>query len=601
MVSEVNMNGSSSDQAHDYDVVIVGGGPAGTTCATLLKKYDPSIRVLVLEKEKFPRDHIGESQLPGINSILVEMDVWDKVEAADFPIKIGASYTWGKHSDQWDFDFYPVEHWRDEPRPARFEGQRVFTAFQVDRAKFDKILLDHTREMGAAVREETAVTEVLKDGDRISGLRLSDGSVVTGKHYVDASGVVGIIRRAMGVGAWIPDELRNIATWAYWENADWAVRIGVGGTRIQIRSLPYGWMWFIPLGPTRTSVGLVLPAEKYKEFGLPPEDLYRKAISDQPQIARLLEKAKMEGEITSCKDWSQLSDRLYGENWFLIGEVAGFADPILSAGMNLAHQSGRDVAYTILELERGKHDPKWLRDRYNIRQRECVRTHIRFGQFWYSANSCFTDLKDHCSEIAKAAGLKLNPAQAWRWLSQGGFTSDNPTRPIFGLWDLESAKGTIQKCLGHDVIDEVKYTIDDFNVFTLDLSNSKQDVLGYLVDGRIEAAPCFRRGHHVLSTVGFYGDVIKVLQREKHMDRIIPLFERIAIGFGVPRERVPGLVYTMLQTLEAMVSDGWVKCGLDKSRPLLERMAAEHTIRWSDKTSEAVKKHNPAMSYEENN
>ncbi|MBX3362332.1 MAG: tryptophan 7-halogenase [Phycisphaeraceae bacterium] len=100
-----------------YDVVVVGGGPAGTTVASLLRKYNPNLSVLILEKEKFPREHIGESQLPGISGILHEMGVWDKVEAANFPIKLGASYTWGKIGDIWDFDFYPAEEFVDEARP----------------------------------------------------------------------------------------------------------------------------------------------------------------------------------------------------------------------------------------------------------------------------------------------------------------------------------------------------------------------------------------------------------------------------------------------------------------------------------------------------
>ncbi|MFI4916853.1 MAG: tryptophan 7-halogenase, partial [Phycisphaerales bacterium JB060] len=125
------------------DVAIIGGGPSGSTLATLLRKYNPALKVLVLEKEVFPREHVGESQLPAISPILNEMGVWDKVEAANFPVKLGASLTWGRDGERWDFDFYPVEEFKDEPRPAKFEGQRQRTAFQVERSIYDKILLDH--------------------------------------------------------------------------------------------------------------------------------------------------------------------------------------------------------------------------------------------------------------------------------------------------------------------------------------------------------------------------------------------------------------------------------------------------------------------------
>ena len=127
---------SQPDQINEVDVAIVGGGPSGSTVATLLKKYNPELSVMILEKAKFPREHVGESQLPGISAILDEMGVWDKVEAAGFPIKIGASYTWGKGDEAWDFVFYPAEEFVDEPRPAKFEGQRRYTAFQVERDRY---------------------------------------------------------------------------------------------------------------------------------------------------------------------------------------------------------------------------------------------------------------------------------------------------------------------------------------------------------------------------------------------------------------------------------------------------------------------------------
>ena len=367
--------------ATPYDVVIIGGGPGGSTAASLLRKYNPALRVLILEKARFPRDHVGESQLPAIGSILNEMGVWEKVEQAGFPIKIGASYTWGRNNDRWDFDFYPVEEWRDEPRPAMYTGQRLHTAFQVDRALYDDLLLKHAESLGAEARQETHVVEILREGDRVTGLRLECGEIVTGRHYIDASGTVGILRRAMGVEVRVTNELRNIAVWEYWRNAEWAVEIGVGATRVQVRSLPYGWIWFIPLGPDRTSVGLITPAEHYKKTGLSPEEIYLKALEEQPEIASLVRNATRENNLQSCKDWSQLAERVVGENWFLVGEAAGFADPILAAGMSLAHSSAREAAYTILELDRAELDPAWLRERYDRRNRTNIEQHIRFAQY----------------------------------------------------------------------------------------------------------------------------------------------------------------------------------------------------------------------------
>src|SRR5262245_61094267 len=219
---------------HHYDVAIVGGGPGGSTVGTLLKKYAPQLRVLILEREQFPRDHVGESQLPGISEVLDEMGCWDKVEAANFPIKIGATFRWGKSPELWDFEFLPLSDFKDEPRPGKFQGQRHRTAFQVDRSIYDQILLDHAREFGCEVREETQVTSIDRQGDRVTGFQLDKGVPVTARHYVDASGHIGILRRAMGVEMDVPTSLMNIAIWDYWDNAEWAVKIGVGGTRIQV-------------------------------------------------------------------------------------------------------------------------------------------------------------------------------------------------------------------------------------------------------------------------------------------------------------------------------------------------------------------------------
>lgn len=243
------------------DVAVIGGGPGGSTLGSYLKKYAPHLKVCIFEQEAFPRDHVGESQLPIISYYLDEMGVWDKVEAANFPIKVGATYKWGRTKELWDFNFLPGAAFDDEPRPGRFEGQRKLTAFQVDRAVYDEILLDHAAELGCKVFQETRVEKVNREGDHVTGLVLDTGETVTARYYIDASGHIGLLRRAMEVPVEVPPGLQNIAMWDYWENAQWAEEIGIGGTRIQIMSVGFGWIWFIPLSPTRTSIGLTTPVD----------------------------------------------------------------------------------------------------------------------------------------------------------------------------------------------------------------------------------------------------------------------------------------------------------------------------------------------------
>lgn len=568
-----------------YDTVIIGGGPAGSTIASLLKKYNPALRVLVLEKEKFPREHIGESQLPGISHILDEMGVWDKVEAANFPIKLGGNFTWGNKQDAWDLDFYPVEDFADEPRPAKFEGQRRHTAFQVERAIYDEILLRHAGSLGAEVREQTMVREVLREGDRVTGLRLDSGEVVTARWYADASGHAGIIRRAMGVESVVPESLKNIAIWQYWDNVEWAVRIGVGGTRISVRSLPYGWIWFIPLGPTRSSVGLVCPSSYYQQRGLSTEALYRAAIDDQPQIRGLMSRATPASGVLTTKNWSQLSDRLVGENWLLCGESAGFADPILSAGMTLAHGSAREAAYMLLELDRGEHDPAWLRSVYDEKNRKSIRQHIQFAEYWYAANSRFTDLQDHCKAIARESGLRLTPQQAWRWLAQGGFAVEDIRQAGFGTFDVASAKAVIERLSGG----KSDFALSRVNEFRLNLRDAERGWVAEYDNGRINRVECYRRGSAMLPVAGVFKGMLEILETNRDAETILHTLQRITAGSG-PMQSVN--IAKFIQALEVMLNDFWVIGTLNRKKPTMSIQSGGRLIRDFEASERALAERN---------
>ncbi len=557
-----------------YDVVIIGGGPAGSTCASLIRKYNPNVSVAVLEKARFPRDHVGESQLPGVSEVLHEMGAWDKVEAAGFPIKIGGSYTWGRDSSKWDFDFYPIERFVDEPRPAKYEGQRRQTAFQVDRAIYDKILLDHASELGTEVFEGCRVVSVNRDAadpDSIESLsiRIADGQErsIRATHYVDASGTAGIVRRAMEVEGWVPEELKNIAIWDYWQNAEWAVHIGVGATRVQVRSLPYGWIWFIPLGPTRTSIGLICPAAKYKEFGLSPAELYERAVREQPEIKELVSKASREDRLESTKDWSNIADRLVGSNWFLVGEAAGFADPILAAGMNMAQSAARDLAFTLLELNRGEKDSKWLKSRYDERHRTNIGQHIRFAQFWYASNGQFTDLKAHCQKIAKEAGLKLTPEKAWAWLSQGGFIAERPGHAAVGSFDLATGKAITEQLGGRK--QRAAWKIEKYNLFVLDIQGAKRFNVGIPNAGRIDQFPAYKRDEATLPLVGPVEVVVRAVQAETDWNGFMGAIRSASEVLGISEANFSTFVINCLSALEGLVSEGWVKATFDPKRPKL--------------------------------
>jgi flavin-dependent dehydrogenase len=547
------------------DVAIVGGGPGGSTLATLLKKYNPSLDVLILEKEKFPREHVGESHLPPIGAVLHEMGVWDKVEAANFPIKIGATYRWGNTTDLWDFEFLPPANFKDQARPAKYEGQRKITAFQVDRKVYDDILLRHAEGMGTEVREESLVRDIEHAGDRITGLVLADGSRVEAKYYIDAAGNIGLFHRAMGVSAQIPQTLKNIAIWGHWDNAEWAVEIGVGATRVQVLSIGCGWIWFIPLGPTRTSIGFICPAEYFKKCGKTPEELYRWALAEEPRVTGLIENATLRSELYATKDWSYCADRLCGENWFLVGDSCGFADPILSGGMTLAHTGARIVAYSLLAIMSGEQDASWLKEHYDATQRRRISQYIRFAEFWYSFNGCFTDLRDYTQKIASDAGLKLDPRQAFRWLSFGGFGHEDFVSPGLATFDLLSVKEVTKFFLGEG---DPGWELNNYNTFRLNLEKAKKAEVPIFSEGRTIRAGAWRREGGTLPLVGYFGVVVDVLRKHPLLQDIYREFEarsRTSPQGGMNKGAY--FVGQCMSTLETMLLDGWVTGKLDPKKP----------------------------------
>lgn len=562
-----------------FDIAVIGGGPAGSTVGTLLKKYNPALSVLILEQECFPRDHIGESQLPTISAILDEMGVWDKVEAANFPIKIGSTNRWGKNPELWDIEFVHSEDFLDEPRPAKFEGLRRRTAFQVDRAIYDKILLDHTAMMGVDVREGTRVVKVHKTGDRVDGLEIESGEIFVAKHYVDASGHVGIIRRAMGVTTDAPTSLQNVAFWDYWQNAEWAVKIGVGGTKIQVMSLGYGWLWFIPLGPTRTSIGLVVPAKFYKESEKRPEELYIEAVNSDERIACLTKNATREHKFAATKDWSFLASRHFGENWYLIGESGGFADPILSAGMTMAHAAGRELAYTILEIERASTKSQWLKEQFAKRQSQRVVTHIRFADFWYAANAQFVDLKEHVRKLASDVGLDLTPEAAWRWIAQGGFVDEKLSIGMGGF------NFNAVKSLGSVLSDiPTSSPFDDNNTFKLNLADSTWSDRAEYENGRVTSRQCYIRDGKVLPIHGPCETVVNLLQRVSDFQLIAKmLFQMLDKAFPDEARRKQEMTH-ILEAFEALINDGWIIASRDPSKPMLKYTYTDLSIRLNKDT-----------------
>jgi flavin-dependent dehydrogenase len=496
------------------------------------------------------------------------MGCWDKVEAAEFPVKVGATYRWGSSQDLWDFDFLSGQPYVDAARPAKYEGQRRSTAFQVDRAVFDQILLDHARSCGVVVREQCRVTGIETSDDLVNGLVLEDGSRVEARHTIDASGGSALMRRALGVPTEEPSALRNIALWAYWQNAEWAATVGSSGTRVQVLSLGWGWIWFIPVGPTRTSIGLVLPAGYYKRSGKTTEELYFEAISSESTVALLTANASCEGEVFATKDWSFVAERMAGKNWFLVGEAAGFADPILAAGISMAAVGAWEAATTIVEIERGRYDPDWLRAEFTRASARRLRSHILFADYWYTANAHFTDLVGFTKTIAEHSGLHLDAKSAWQWLGTGGFVTFGGAG--IGGFNLISTDWLISQFEG----EAPDWSLASNNLFRPNLGGTETLELAIYHPGSVERISGLSRDGKVLPLHGIFAFLIETVGQIHRVDQIV---QRIAAEWCAKQGGGASEMANALQALEGLIQDGWISASLAPNVPLMSLQSLRQT------------------------
>lgn len=333
-----------SSQA-EYDVIVVGGGPAGSTVSTLVRKRGH--RVLQLEKETFPRYQIGESLLPAtVHGIAHLLGVTDELKKAQFTIKHGGTFKWGANPEPWTFDFAVS---RRMPGPTSY-------AYQVERMKFDQILLDNARRHGVHVQENCQVIDILKDdhserggegaAGRVRGVRYRDGRgtvhEVRARYVVDASGNTGRLYEHTGARREYSPFFRNLALFGYYEGGGRLPKPGDGN--IFSVAFEHGWFWYIPLRPDLTSVGAVVNRESASLVQGDPEQAMRRFIDACPLIKDKLKNATRVtegpyGQLRVRKDWSYCNTRFWSPGMVLVGDAACFVDPVFSSGVHLATYS----------------------------------------------------------------------------------------------------------------------------------------------------------------------------------------------------------------------------------------------------------------------
>jgi halogenation protein CepH len=326
--------------AENYDVIVVGGGPAGSTTAAYLSKLGH--KTLLLERQQFPRHKIGESLLPSMIPILEDFGLIDACWKAGFVEKTGATFIWGKSRDPWHI------HFKDTPfLPSSF-------AFHVDRGAFDQILLDHAIQSGTEAHLTATVVDILRDGERIAGVtyRENDSAELKearAKFVVDASGSASVVGRRVTERRY-DDQLRQIAIYGYFRDVRGAQDFRKN--HIIIESCPRGWFWYIPVNSDtlgEISLGLVTGREfedEIREKGT--EGFYQAALAECPYIAELMgDHAVRVGDTHVIRDWAYTCDQTAGPGYYLAGDAAAFLDPLLSTGVSLAMLAGYSASVCI--------------------------------------------------------------------------------------------------------------------------------------------------------------------------------------------------------------------------------------------------------------
>jgi flavin-dependent dehydrogenase len=356
------------------DVIVIGGGPAGSAAATMLARK--GWQVILLEREQFPRDHVGESLLPASIPVLEELGALPAVEKAGFLPKYGATMVWGSGDAPWSWYFKET-------------SQRYPHSYQVWRPEFDKILLDNAKEQGVTVLEGHQVTEVIFDGDDAIGVEFTNSNGVPGeaqcRFVVDASGQSTLLSRHLDTKKWDPF-FQNLAVYAYFTGVKPLPE--PDQNNIFIESYRYGWLWSIPLHTGRTSVGVVVDS-KIGQEGIQQNGakaFLEAQLAQSNHTKAMLADAQMDSEPTVVMDWSYTAEKLFGPGYIIAGDAACFVDPLFSSGVHLALMSGvLAAAYVTTALK----DPTMAEETGEVYQELYLKEYNQFremARLFYSSN-----------------------------------------------------------------------------------------------------------------------------------------------------------------------------------------------------------------------
>lgn len=381
----------------EFDIGIIGGGPAGSTAASYLAKA--GLSVAVFESENFPREHVGESLVPATTPVLLDIGAMSKVEEAGFPKKFGAAWTSAENRDIDHMGFRGLTH---DFRAAEIlfserdqDGVDRDYTFHVDRGKFDHILLKHAESLGAKVFQGVRVGRVDFSGDHpLLEVRIGGRATqVPVRMVVDASGrrthlgsqlkfkVADPVFNQYAVHTWF-DGLDRKALAVNKEQSDY----------IFIHFLPVTdtWVWQIPITDTVTSIGVVSQKKRFREYDGDREKFFWDTVASRPELLDVLKNAEQIRPLKTEGDYSYGMRQITGDKFVLIGDAARFVDPIFSSGVSVALNSARIASYDIIEAARAGDFSRERFASYETKLRRGVRNWYEFISIYYRLNILFT-------------------------------------------------------------------------------------------------------------------------------------------------------------------------------------------------------------------